>query len=141
MMAFEVGRRTQARHTRDEIGENMNAEKKLFSLVSNEIDDSYTQLAIERAKKHGILLGPNTNINADLCNLSTLDIGRLGNYIYTYITSLLLSEEFNIQPCISEVSYGLSCDDDYFDPLIYCTDEEGIFIGALRRGHRACSER
>ena len=105
-MSFEADKGTQSRHTRDVIDEgDMNAEKKLSSLVSNDIDDTFVQLAIERAKRKGILLGPNTDIDAGLCNLSTLDIGRLGNYIYTYITSLLLSEEFNIQPCISEVSF------------------------------------
>ena len=85
--------------------ESMNEYQLQASLVSNDIDPNISAIAIENAAGNGVLLGRNAVMRNRDCNLFTMDIGRLGNYIFTYITEFLLSQQFNIQPCISKVGY------------------------------------
>ena len=55
--------------------------------------------------RDAVVMGPGgMAIAPEKCGIISVDAGRLGNYIYTYITTHLFGRRYQLQPCISEVT-------------------------------------
>ena len=134
---FKFRTRRQTFHLTEKIEKTLSHEAYLSStfIPDNTVNDNFPEEAIELAKKGGVLLGENTFMNGTLCRLHTMNYGRLGNHIFTYVTSLLLALQFNIQPCFSEVSHWSDCNNKLFiDNLTYhCSSEGTAWVKYFRR--------